>query len=205
MRVIALNGPPKAGKDTATEMILEELNKNNNECAKHFKISTRLKELTLEIALNWSLKEQTAINYFEEYKDKKNTIKGKPELTLRQACINLSEDYLIPTFGQHYLIDQTITAMDHWVGSRDQEFSNSSVAVISDLGFDRERERLEKMYPEHFEIWQVERQDTNFDNDSRNWVGRATTDKNVFFLVNNNNLAHLRTNIQALLHLRKFI
>tara|TARA_R110000868_G_scaffold224138_1_gene476021 strand:+ start:34 stop:642 length:609 start_codon:yes stop_codon:yes gene_type:complete len=167
MQVVMLNGPPKSGKDTIADALVQAVGAM---WAVNYKLSSVLKA-TARTMFNLS---DTQYNALErpENKDKKGTAKSYGVLTnrsWREVLISLSEDYIKPTYGEDFFGYTTAKALNTF--SR----SGYSHVFISDSGFREEAETLVTMCPTcNFTLVRLHRDGTDFNNDSRSYWPNQT-------------------------------
>lgn len=152
------NGPPRAGKDTAADLLYSYLNKIEGITPYRYAFARPLKEAThalFGIKCDWE-----AFEYTKDLKQEKFF-----GLSPREAYIKVSEEMVKPVLGK-----------DHW----GKVFLNyieglptigETVVVISDCGFIDEIQPIKKKIGSHniFMIY-VTREGTSFKNDSRSYI-----------------------------------
>lgn len=159
-RIIYLNGPPKCGKDTAAEIINEQL-KRKGFRVKLLKLAGPIKRVVKAL---FNLTDKEWEYYDSEGKDR------HLELFFGKRCrdfqISVSEDWLKPFIGPEVfaqLLAREINKNDYY-----------DVFVISDCGFqvevDSVRSRLNN--PQYYRetLIRLSRAHCTFDNDSRESV-----------------------------------
>lgn len=151
-QLILFNGPPRCGKDTGVEHIVN----NQRVGIQHMKLAAILKERTHALYGMPTL----TYDHFEPVKDKKR--EEFLGLTPREAYINVAEKYFKPVHGE--------TVFPELLSQNIRNAGNPVVA-ISDLGFDIELKYFVKEFgAENILLVKVHRAGCNFDNDSRNYV-----------------------------------
>ena len=148
-KIIVFNGPPRSGKDTASEIICSHY--SNSAILKFTEI---VKNKTHE-----SLGLVCAHDFFEKDKDLKLSI--FKNLTPRQAYINMSEQ-LRNEFGQNAIADIFV-----------EKFHNLTEQLIvnPDIGFQFEADvLLNNLDHKNILFIKLMRNGKTFENDCRNWV-----------------------------------
>ena len=158
MQVVLLNGPPKSGKDTIADALVQAVGPL---WSVNYKLSSVLKA-TARAMFSLSNTQYNALER-PENKDKKGyaVLSNK---SWREVLISLSEDYIKPTYGEDVFGIAAAKALN--------TFSSSgySHVFISDSGFKEEAETLVTMCPTcNFTLMRLHRADTNFSNDSRSY------------------------------------
>ena len=162
-KIILLNGPPRCGKDTASDFLCYRYNGVPQ------KISKVLKERTHAwygvVGQDGS---PARHDYFEDHKDvPQEVFEG---LTPREAYIAMSENYIKPTHGDSYLgrvLARSIRRMDSILR---QERTH----VVSDSGFRGEAEELVREFgPDKILLVRIHRAGYDFKHDSRGYIDLA--------------------------------
>lgn len=146
-RLVLLNGPPGAGKDTAAGML------RNRGGWIDWKLSAPLKGALA------GLFEVSAAD-MEATKDvPRDDLLGK---SWRQHQIWLSEEVMKPTYGHHVFAELMLAKM---------LMSPPGWFTVSDCGFQAEADYLLQAFgEERVLVIQIHREGRTFDNDSRQWV-----------------------------------
>lgn len=157
-----LNGPPRCGKDTVAEMISGLLLMDKIHTY-HMKLASPVKRIAAAVAqelvpnvLDWS--------DLDAHKDEPwDSLLGR---TPRELAIAVSEALCKPLFGQGFFgtlaLREVLSMREH-----------ADVFTVSDCGFQAEvNEFLEHLSPEDWKVhlWQIYRQGTSFEGDSRGWL-----------------------------------
>ena len=178
MLVVLLNGPPKSGKDTIADALVQSVGPL---WSANYKLSSVLKA-TAKAMFSLSDTQYKALER-PENKDKKGTAKSYGVLTnksWREVLISLSEDYIKPTYGKDFFGCAAAKALN--------TFSSSgySHVFISDSGFREEAETLVTMCPTcNFTLVRLHRAGTNFSNDSRSyWPNQTQVETHAVPLMN---------------------
>ena len=164
MQVVLLNGPPKSGKDTIADALVQAVGPL---WSVNYKLSSVLKA-TARVMFSLS---DTQYNALErpENKDKKGHVGLSNKKSWREILISLSEDYIKPTYGENFFGLATVKALS--------TFSKCgySHVFISDSGFKEEAETLVTMCPTcNFTLARLHRDGTDFNNDSRSYWPNQT-------------------------------
>ena len=164
MQVVLLNGPPKSGKDTIADALVQAVGPL---WSVNYKLSSVLKA-TARVMFSLS---DTQYNALErpENKDKKGHVGLSNKKSWREILISLSEDYIKPTYGENFFGLATVKALNTF-SSR-----GYSHVFISDSGFKEEAETLVTMCPTcNFTLARLHRDGTDFNNDSRSYWPNQT-------------------------------
>lgn len=164
-KILLFNGPPRSGKDTATEMALIHL----GAYGVFYRFAEPLKEAVHALfGLSNVLPE-----HFTKTKDMSSEalLGMKP----RDAYIWLSEECVKPKFGKDFFARIAINTI--------KEYSDH-VIVISDCGFVEELKALVDTFgAENIAIVYMKRHGTSFDNDSRSYITEVECEQ---FTIENN-------------------
>lgn len=163
--VILLNGPPRSGKDVVGRMITYQLSTKDIPSG----IDKMVAPVDAILQKVLMLDDCLFAMYREEKKDKK--LPGFDK-TLRELMISFSEDFIKPNLGQDYF------GMACGVRILERKVPNNYVTIITDTGFQYEHDACVKLLEPNIKAHtvQIHRTNTNFDNDSREWVeGHKTT------------------------------
>ena len=150
--IILLNGPPGCGKDTAAEFIKKRLN------CREYKFSAPLKSALRELLSIDSDRWSQLLAYGA--KDEPLLPQG---VSIRQALIKLSEEYLKPMLGQDIFGHIAVRRMKRMV--------SASHIVVSDIGFTQEVVPvLDEFTVKRIRILQISRTHCTFKDDSREYI-----------------------------------
>lgn len=158
-KIILVNGPPRAGKDTAQEAVPDSV---------RAKFAQAVKEGT-HAAFGLSLTDYP-MDVFEAVKDEPNTLFfGK---TPREAYIAYSEMFMKPFTGDQEVFGKLLI---RWIEGVEMEWDVYNLPplpfIITDSGFLPEAEALVREYgAENIKLIRVHREGCNFDNDSRSYI-----------------------------------
>jgi len=157
MQVVLFNGPPKSGKDTIADALVQAVGPT---WAVNYKLSSVLKA-TARVMFSLSDTQYNAVERPENKDTKVYYLAGR---SWREVLISLSEGYIKPTYGEGFFGLATAKALN--------TFSSSgySHVFISDSGFKEEAETLVTMCPTcNFTLVRLHRAGTDFSNDSRSY------------------------------------
>ena len=152
MKAILVNGPPRSGKDTASDHIESRYN------AEHLKFATPIYQSVPRL-FNIPFEKWAAL-YIEEKEELQPELMG---MSPREAMIWLSESVMKPHFGSDVFGHMFTNALPY--------HSPESLIVVSDSGFQPEAEVLMKeIGVENMLLLRIHRPGCDFRNDSRNYV-----------------------------------
>lgn len=159
-RVILLNGPPRCGKDTASEFLCSWLNGVPQKISKILKLKTHA-----FYGLVGLDNRPVPHDWFEDAKDEPQAcFEG---LTPRQAYIAMSEQYIKPVHGDGYL-GKVLAGL---IRSSDQILRAERTHVVSDSGFRGEAEELVREFgAENIRLVRITRPGYDFKHDSRGYI-----------------------------------
>ena len=187
-KILLLNGPPRAGKDTIGEIVANLTEARIYKFAEALKVATH----ALFYALHGDLSPSTLVhamqmNAFESRKDKPSPrFYG---LTPRQGYIGVSEKLLKPLFGERFFGEVLSDHIERDVPEH---------AVITDSGFASEAKVLiEDFGTANVSMIQVMRDGCDFSEDSRDWVN--IPEIQTFLVRNHRTIQDLRNDIIAVL------
>lgn len=149
--IIALNGPPGSGKDTAASALSQRFQ------AFHYKLSHPLK-----VAIPALLGIEDRKVELENHKDEPmGVLFGK---SFRELQIELSEKFIKPVLGQAALASIAVQNIRNHIGP-------GRMCVVSDLGFQHEVDPLIRLVGKrNLLILQLVRDGCDFSKDSRSYV-----------------------------------
>ena len=156
MYCIALNGPPRSGKDTIANIIDERF---------ELAITPVIRKILImpcRLATYAFLGVRYDDAHYEANKDIPQKVLGGR--TIRQFMIDIMEQHIKPSYGEDFAVRSLVNSLGtaiHLPG----------ICVISDLGFQIEIESLENAFaPERVLCVQLERNGLTFEGDSRGYV-----------------------------------
>lgn len=150
-RIVLFNAPPRAGKDTAANVLLSHL-----DVGEKIKFSDPVKRGTHGAYGLW----HAGVDFFEDRKDQPcDEFLG---ITPRQAYINFSEKLMKPVHGPDVFGKLFVRT----VGT-----SSSKVILVPDSGFYHEAvPAIEAYGADNILLVQIFMEGRNFDNDSRDYI-----------------------------------
>lgn len=154
MYCVVFNGPPRSGKDTLAQMLVEHMDS---------RITAPVKQESLSLPLRHIAYSMVGRTYEDStYEDFKRELFGEFNFTDgRHLMIDVSESFLKPVYGQSIMANMLIT--------RNSDFDG--LLLIRDGGFQIEVNPLLTAYgTRNVYIVRVERDGCDFSNDSREWV-----------------------------------
>ena len=167
--VIMFNGPPRSGKDSACEIIMEHFPEVHYA---YFK-EVLYKECAKILGLDFNFWASVCQN---------GDLKDKPMLTMvagengavmtpRDILIYLAEKVLKPKYGQDFIARGTADTIIELIQLQREQSNEAAVIVVPDLGFDYEIDTVRKKIPDaHVISVAVYRPGFTFEGDSRNYV-----------------------------------
>jgi hypothetical protein len=192
--VLGLNGPPRSGKDTIAQMILEESTLDIPIKIDH--LSEPLRRIAFAMVGRVYVHDQA-----DAYEEFKSTLFPQFNRTGRQLMIDVSESFLKPTYGQQVMAQMLV--------ERNKNFSG--LLIVPDSGFvceiaplhewcnptprqNRGGSSLTRTVNNNFFVCRVHRDGTTFKGDSREWVYAD----NEMDLANNGSLDDLTIQVRHL-------
>lgn len=157
LKVLLLNGPPRAGKDTAADLITKRWTAQMP-CNR---------PMTMKMAepLRRAVCGLLSIPDADIEKLKDGNWLGA-DRGVRRLMIGISEDVMKPLFGQRVFGQLLAERIAYF-----NELEHSDRFIISDSGFLIEAEPLVDAFgPENVSVVQIHRPEHSFDGDSREWV-----------------------------------
>ena len=170
MKIILLNAPPRAGKDTAAAAIITGLQniaaagKEMRYIPAHHKMAESLKKgahalFGVDMSAEW----------YEENKDK-----PLPEFmnkSPREVYINLSEDFVKPFYGKQAFGWMFVNRLRPAARLAETATGQEYLCICSDLGFEEELQPLIAAYDaDNILIIHIVREGCDFGNDSRSYI-----------------------------------
>ena len=156
MKLILLNGPPRSGKDTAGDLLKEQLHRPDFP-VETYKLAAILKEMVHK-AYTPEGGPVPPHDAFEDSKDEPaDFFQGQ---TPRKAYIQFSEHYIKPLYGQDYFGQRLAEVIRE---------DGPAIAIVTDSGFAEEAKPLLDLLDTPKDGLQVHlhREGTSFDGDSR--------------------------------------
>lgn len=148
MKVILINGPPRSGKDTLANSLVDLLGATSE-------ITTFKEEILTQLSLE-SLFAKSPYESDQEFYER--TKDSTPKL--RALLIAYAEKCIKPIFGQDYFAKQAVLQLKRLAAL------GHSVVVIPDLGFIEEYQTVKEAFPDTLVV-KMQREGFNFSKDSR--------------------------------------
>ena len=167
--VVLFNGPPRSGKDSACEIIMEHFPEVHYAYFKEVLYKESAKILGLDfnfwasVCQNGDLKDKPMIT----------TVAGENGalMTPRDILIYLAETVLKPKYGRDFIARETADTIAGLIQLQREQSNEAAVIVVPDLGFDYEIDTVRDMLPNvHVISVAVHRPGFTFEGDSRNYV-----------------------------------
>jgi hypothetical protein len=187
MKLILFNGPPRAGKDTASRIFRELL--GDSHTSGHEKFSRPLKGAFAGM-MNVHMNEDFVVDHYEDHKDE---IVPELDVSFRRWQQDYSEKFMKPLYGKDVFARLLIGRID-----RIPWFSRPDFIVVSDCGFQNEVDYVldQKMFWQIYVV-RIMRNGTSFEGDTREWVRHPSRryDINIY---NNGDLLTLKESLKDL-------
>lgn len=160
-KIIGLNGPPQAGKDTLARYIESAVSARGLKYAR-VPMADPLKRGALTMAYPFMsfVGDRERDFFYEQVKD--SPIHPDINYSLRDLIIEISESVVKPKLGQGFWIIKALEMLD-----RKRHVDRVDIVVINDLGFPEEADVLRTVYEDDFTLVRVEQDGKTFDGDSR--------------------------------------
>lgn len=184
-KYILLNGPPRAGKDTAAKMILGMLREVGH-TAYEDKLSAPIKQAfaaTVDADIN-----EFVVGGYEEFKERVIPIFG---VSFRQWQIDFSEKFMKPLYGTNIFSKLLL-----------ERATGEDFCVVSDCGFQKEADYLSQHSPCY--VINIHRQGATFEGDSREWVSASRAELE-FNVKNYAGLEEFRESLHTAIHALRII
>ena len=153
MYILGFNGPPNSGKDTCADSIVPFIEQHTNLPIKRESFSLPLRHIAYAMAgKTYSI---------DTYEDFKVTNFSQFDRIGRDLMIDVSEDFLKPTYGDDIMSRLLIQ----------RNIGFHGILIVSDCGFQPEIDYMSNLLgAERVLLAQVHRPGCTFEGDSRNWV-----------------------------------
>ena len=185
--VVAFNGPPRSGKDTAVDYFQELSRRAKGVPGKQMVHAGSLARLLKEKTHQFFGLDGLPYNYFENVKDE-----PRPEFmgnTPRSVYIATGEKFTKPLLGQDFWARQLVKNLLMKYQHDKPEDLVPIVLFISDLGFREEIEFLLNFIgPEQILLVHLRRDGCDFSNDSRRYVNHRKVEYSHCSVYNNSTL-----------------
>lgn len=167
--VIMFNGPPRSGKDSACEIIMEHFPEVHYAYFKEVLYRESAKILGLDFNF-WASVCQNG-----DLKDKPMLAVAAGEtgavMTPRDILIYLAEKVLKPKYGKEFIARGTAETISDLIQHQREQSNEEAMIVVPDLGFDYEIDTVRDMLPNvHVISVAVHRPGFTFEGDSRSYV-----------------------------------
>lgn len=193
--VIMFNGPPRSGKDSACEIIMEHFPEVHYAYFKEVLYKESAKILGLDfnfwasVCQNGDLKDKPMLAM--------STGKVGAVMTPRDILIYLAEKVLKPKWGQDFIARRTADTIAKLIQLQREQSNEAAVIVVPDLGFGYEIDTVRDMLPDaHVITVRIERLDCTYVGDSRKYMNHFD-----YRLVNNGSLEQYEKEVIALFDL----
>lgn len=164
-KVVLFNGPPRCGKDTATDLSISILGHTK---AGRYRFAEPLKDAVHSLF--------GMSNVLLEHFD---SVKGDPQeslfgMTPRDAYIWMSEEVVKPKFGTDFFARIAVRRINHVFGKG--PYGDFTAVVISDCGFQSEIDLLSKEFgAENVLLVRLHRVGRTFAGDSRSYIEHSNS------------------------------
>lgn len=156
--LIGLSGPPRSGKDSVGVALAKIIRDRHPVTVCHRALSMPMRKTIYAM-----IGKDYTLEHYETSKDiPMGELGGK---TIRQAMIQLSEEWVKPAYGQGFWGHALLNTLPMEGGVR--------VIIVTDMGFDAEVEVFVEAFGAENCMWpQIVRPHCDFSGDSRGYVGR---------------------------------
>lgn len=181
-KIILFNGPPRSGKDTATDFAKKHLGADGI----RYRFAAPLKDATHAL---FGFK--VTREHFDDCKDVANpSFMG---MSPREAYIWISEEVAKPKFGKDFFAKVAVNAIKKRADEKAEP-----VVIISDCGFIEEVNAIiDGFGVDNVALVHLKRPNTDFTSDSRSYINGVECKK--YLIHNNSGLADLKDNVIATL------
>ena len=171
--VIMFNAPPRAGKDTACEILMRKFPESvKYEYFKEYLYKESAKVLGLDfnfwasVCQNGDLKDKPMLRL--------QTGEAEGSVTPRDILINVAENILKPKHGKDCIANATAHKIAKTIQQFKAEKGYNPIIVVPDLGFPYEADAVRTIIPSaEVAVVHIKREGYTFDGDSRNYVPKA--------------------------------
>lgn len=183
MKIVLFNGPPSAGKDTSSQILLDWFKGSDNT------VVERRMSHTIKAAFAATIDDQYFFNTgFGIHEAHKNTPIDPFDVSYRQWQIDFSEKFMKPLYGE----DIFARLWCNWVHSNPYP----DVILVPDCGFLIELETLStRFHPRDLLLVRIQREGCSFEGDSRSYLLPKTTDIQCRDLSNNSTVEDFRQTV----------
>ena len=171
--VIMFNAPPRAGKDTACEILMRKFPESvKYEYFKEYLYKESAKVLGLDFNF-WA-----SVCQAGDLKDKPmlrlQTGEAEGSVTPRDILINVAENILKPKHGKDCIANATAHKIAKTIQQFKAEKGYNPIIVVPDLGFPYEADAVRAIIPSaEVAVVHIKREGYTFEGDSRNYVPKA--------------------------------
>ena len=171
--VIMFNAPPRAGKDTACEILMRKFPESvKYEYFKEYLYKESAKVLGLDFNF-WA-----SVCQKGDLKDKPmlrlQTGEAEGSVTPRDILINVAENILKPKHGKDCIANATAHKIAKTIQQFKAEKGYNPIIVVPDLGFPYEADAVRTIIPSaEVAVVHIKREGYTFEGDSRNYVPKA--------------------------------
>ena len=171
--VIMFNAPPRAGKDTACEILMRKFPESvKYEYFKEYLYKESAKVLGLDfnfwasVCQNGDLKDKPML--------RPQAGEAEGSLTPRGILINVAEKILKPKHGKDCIANATAHKIAKTIQQFKAEKGYNPIIVVPDLGFPYEADAVRAIIPSaEVAVVHIKREGYTFEGDSRNYVPKA--------------------------------
>ena len=171
--VIMFNAPPRAGKDTACEILMRKFPESvKYEYFKEYLYKESAKVLGLDfnfwasVCQNGDLKDKPMLRL--------QTGEAEGSVTPRDILINVAENILKPKHGKDCIANATAHKIAKTIQQFKAEKGYNPIIVVPDLGFPYEADAVRTIIPSaEVAVVHIKREGYTFEGDSRNYVPKA--------------------------------
>ena len=171
--VIMFNAPPRAGKDTACEILMRKFPESvKYEYFKEYLYKESAKVLGLDfnfwasICQDGDLKDKPMLRF--------QAGEAEGSLTPRDVLINVAENVLKPKHGKDCIANATAQKIEKTIQQFRTEKGYNPIVVVPDLGFPYEADAVRAIIPSaEVAVVHIKREGYTFEGDSRNYVPKA--------------------------------
>ena len=171
--VIMFNAPPRAGKDTACEILMRKFPESvKYEYFKEYLYKESAKVLGLDfnfwasVCQNGDLKDKPMLRL--------QTGGAEGSVTPRDILINVAENILKPKHGKDCIANATAHKIAKTIQQFKAEKGYNPIIVVPDLGFPYEADAVRAIIPSaEVAVVHIKREGYTFEGDSRNYVPKA--------------------------------
>ena len=171
--VIMFNAPPRAGKDTACEILMRKFPESvKHEYFKEYLYKESAKVLGLDfnfwasVCQNGDLKDKPMLRL--------QTGEAEGSVTPRDILINVAENILKPKHGKDCIANATAHKIAKTIQQFKAEKGYNPIIVVPDLGFPYEADAIRTIIPSaEVAVVHIKREGYTFEGDSRNYVPKA--------------------------------